>query len=889
MKKFYLVIFAGLCLLCSVQKASSQCTTSQLNWDTKDYYWNSGGGSPYESWVTDAMEQNQKFAIGRNWLTIATSATALVNPGSGVSAENATHTGDVTGYTGEDVQYNPSGPNQTITVTFNQSASNVSFTLYDIDRSARIDVDAYDASAVAQNVNVATYGASILTITNNNSTGTYVTANSTSLGNASNDGTATFTINSTIKSFVITVTTVGSDAVFWLSDINACITNGDFPTSWHQAAPYSRPFVGPTQNMPDYFLVTPDNNSAYYVNPANGQARELFIDNSMDFVNSFGYDPYNRYLYYNSEDVSISSTNRTIKKYDYNTETSNNFISNITSSLGIPTFGSGVESAGCAFYDGSIYLGVEGGKYNPSGTLNDRTRESIIWRIDLDASGNPTVAYQVVAFNTYINASNTSIHDWGDFIIKNGMIYNFNTARNSGCSGSCYNYSNSKFQHYNLVSGLVTATYTNPNTTYPSYTYSWSSQSGMTWAGGLYSFRPKAGSSTTSEVVLYNENGTFGTPVDISVVSGTAWPNASSGDASDPFRPKCDFGDAPASYDPYSNPAIQSPAVHERSDNIRLGATWNYEFWKRGVTGSDDTDDGLPYAPVLPPGGGGYLVQASVYNNTGANATLIGWLDYNGNGLFDASEAVTPVTVPTSVSMQSFYLWWPYTPNTFSNGDYTYLRLRVTAASAGMTTSHATGYFTNGEVEDYRVLIDNFPLSINLFSFDAKAVENKKVQISWNASEKDIPVIYEIQRSSNATDWEHLDFVSGKGIQGDHSYNYTDLKPLKGVSYYRLRFDNGKYSNVKSVKITDFESTISVSPNPAQQMATLKIESAVATKINVSLFNSTGTVVLQKRFELNSGINRFVLPFENIPSGTYILFIKNSEGDKVSKKIIINK
>ncbi len=72
-------------------------------------------------------------------------------------------------------------------------------------------------------------------------------------------------------------------------------------------------------------------------------------------------------------------------------------------------------------------------------------------------------------------------------------------------------------------------------------------------------------------------------------------------------------------------------------------------------------------------------------------------------------------------------------------------------------------------------------------------------------------------------------------------------------------------------------------------MATLKIENAVATTINVNLFNSTGVVVLQKRFELNNGINRFVLPFENIPSGTYILFINNSEGDKESKKIIINK
>lgn len=783
MKKFYLVIFAGLCLLCSVQKASSQCTTSQLNWDTKDYYWNSGGSAPYESYITNALAQTQRFAIGRNWLSIVTSNPAIINPGANTSAVNATHTGDVTGFTGEDVQYNPTANGQSITITFNQPASAVSFTLYDIDGNARIDVDAFNVANVAQNVNVVTYASSTLAITNNNAINTHVTETSgTDYANNSNRGTATFTINSLINRIVITVTTRGTNTVFWLSDINACIDNGVFPTSWHQAAPYSRPFVGPTQNMPDYFLVTPDNNSVYYVNPANGQARELMKDVSKNYVNSISYDPYNQYMYFNSENTSVDPSNKTLKRYDYKANTINHtFLSDIVSSLGVPTFNMGIESAASSMYDGSIYLGIEGGRRNSGGSI---TRKSIIWRIDLNGSGYPSVAYQVAAFDNYSGTTSTSIHDWGDFIIKNGVIYDFNTARNSGCGGLCYDYTNSKFEHYNLVSGQIVATYNNPNNTSPSNRNSWNSQSGMTWAGGLYSFRPKAGSSSTSEVVLYNENGTLGTPVDISVVSGTAWPNASSGDASDPFRPKCDFGDAPASYDPYSNPAIQSPAVHERSENIRLGATWNDEFWKRGVTGSDDTDDGLPYAPVLPPGGGGYLVQASVYNNTGANATLIGWLDYNGNGLFDASEAVTPVTVPTSGSMQSFYLWWPFTPNTFSNGDYTYLRLRVTAASAGMTTSHATGYFTNGEVEDYRVIIDNFPLSINLFSFDAKAVENKKVQINWNASEKDIPVIYEIQRSSNATDWEHLDFVSGKGTQGDHSYNYTDLKPLKGVSYY---------------------------------------------------------------------------------------------------------
>lgn len=888
MKKIFQTVLLGLSLLLSANLGKSQCVSSQLNWDTKDYYWNSGGGAPYENYISNTMEQNQKFAIGRNWLSIVTSSPDLVSPGWGNSAENTTHTGDITGYTGADVQYNPTTNGQTITITFNQPAGNVSFTLYDIDRSARIDVDAYDAGSIARNVNVVTYASSILAITNNNNVNTYVTASNTDLANNSNRGTATFTINNVIKTIVITVTTVGSDAVFWLSDINACINNGNFPTNWHQAAPYSRPFVGPTQNMPDYFLVTPDNSSAYYVNPANGQARELFSDASMDYINSFGYDPYNRYLYYSSEDASLNPSNKTIKRYDYNSETSNiTFISNVTTVLGIPTFNYGVESAGCAFYDSALYLGIEGGNYDPSFPSNVRTRETIIWRIDLDASNNATVAYQVAAFDHYINATRTSVHDWGDFIIKNGVIYDFNTARNS-CGTGCNDYTNSSYHHYNLVTGQL-VTYANPNNTPPSNRNTWNGQSGMTWAGGLYYFRPKPSSSTTSQIGLYNEDGTNGTAVDISVVSGTAWPNASSGDASDPFRPKCDFGDAPASYDPYSDPSTQSPAVHERSENIRLGASWNYEFWKRGVSGTDDTDDGLSMFSFMPPGIGEYLAQASVYNNSGANATLIAWLDFNGNGVFDASEAITPITVPSSGSQQYFYLYWPSTPNTFNNGDFTYMRVRITAASAGMTASHPTGYFTNGEVEDFRVTIDNFPLSINVVSFDAKAKDNKKVELNWTASEDGAPLIYELQRSKNSSDWQHLDYVNGKSTQGQQSYNYTDDNPFSGISYYRVKFADGKYSNIRSVKIADFESEITISPNPAQNFITLKIEGQKESTININLLNTGGNSILQKKFAMVIGVNKFIIPLEKLPSGTYLLVISDAEGNKASKKILIKK
>lgn len=874
-----LIVFTGV--FGSSSRLNAQCiagyTAAQVNWDNLDYYWNSGGAGPYQNYITNAMEQSQHFAIGKTNLTIATNNAGLVNPGGGISAENATHTGDVAAnYSGEDVQYNPSANNQTITITFANPVSVPNFTLYDIDRSAVFTISATNNLSAPTTVNVATYASTILTI-GGSPTARTITANSTSLANNVNRGTATITVPGLVNSITITVNTRGSDPVFWLSDINACVS-GTFPTNYHQGA-NNRPFVGPTQNMPDYFLVTPDNNSCYYLDPATGVARELFTDAARDFVNSFAYDPYNRFLYYISENIAIDPNNRELKRYSLDTETSSVIIADMRTTLGIPTFEYGIESAGSAFYDGALYFGVEGGKYNVSGTSNDRTRETIIWRIDFDGSNNPVSAYQVFATDHYLNASNTAVHDWGDFIMKNGVIYNYNTARNGG------DYSQSKYHHYDLMTGQMLAVYNNPGTTI------WNGQSGMTWAEGLYYFR---GSTTpgNSEVGSYNEAGVNGAATTITVASGPVWPG-NAGDASDPFRPKCDFGDAPASYDPYSNPAIQSPAVHERTEDIRLGATWDYEFYKRGVTGSNDVDDGVTFQTVLPPGpGNSYYAFVDAYNNSGSNATLIAWLDYNGNGIFDASEAITPVTVPSSASPQSIGLWWPSAPNTFTNGQTTYMRIRITSASAGMTTSHATGYFNNGEVEDYIVLIDNYPLATQLLNFNAN-VENKKVHLDWKVEQNAGTFAYEIERSSDGLLWNKIYDTKTSGKEGSDSYSTIDNNPLKGISFYRLRIKentgNDRLSPVKRIVINDFESAITISPNPAKDQLKIQFESAIAENIELVILSIEGNTVFRRKEKVYAGINNLSIQLPAfLNTGTYIarMTIGNTV---INKKIIITR
>lgn len=880
MKKFYnLLLMSAVCTYLSSGNVSAQCpggyTQAQLNWDYLDYYYNSfvsggctaAGNYPYACYISDAREQSQIFGIGTNQVTITTSSNAIVNPGSGaaVSAENGTHTGELAGYTGDDVQYTYTAIGQTITITFTTPVLNAAFTLYDIDLGGAITVTAADALAAPLVVNAVTQPGTILTVAG--APGKLISdltnaGAGTALGNASNLGAATITVAGTalnpVKTITITCTTVGTNAMFWLSDISACVT-GSFPTNWHQGF-NNQPFQGFTQNQPDYFIITPDNNSCYMMDPATGRCWWLFTDASKTYMNSFAYDPENKILYYISENSSLDANNKVLKKYDFNTETTSTVIADIGTTLNIPTFNSGIESASASFYNGKLYLGVEGGLSSSS------IRESMIWCVDLTTN----TAYQVFSTPSYDGGG--IIHDWADILVKNGELVNYNSARRST------NYSYSSYTHFNMMTGAAVR-YNNPSST-----VKYSGQAGHNWGGTMYMIY--------DSVYVYNA-GVISSPFRpvVQSVPGDPAPPAwagNAGDGSDPFRPKSDFGDAPATYDPVA----VSPAVHERSETIRLGATWTKEWLKTGVTGYDDTDDGTSYVNFLPQGSGNYLAFTYVTNNSGANATLIAWLDYNGNGVFDASEAVAPQTVPTGTTNQLYWLYWPSLTTPLLNGQTTYMRIRITSTSAGMTSAHATGYFTNGEVEDYLIPVDNYPLSVSTLSFDATLVNNSSAKLNWTTVEQSGPGAYEVQKSKDAVNWEFTGLVAGNGTAGEHSYEFTDNNLAYGKTYYRLKMSgvNGnKVSETRSVRRLSPDERVLIKPNPVRHTVTISIESSERTVADINIFTETGKQVYAGKNTINNGTNLVSIPVKSEwATGVYMLrVVINNE--TISKKLIIEK
>ncbi|MDA3911633.1 MAG: hypothetical protein PF448_09775 [Bacteroidales bacterium] len=80
-----------------------------------------------------------------------------------------------------------------------------------------------------------------------------------------------------------------------------------------------------------------------------------------------------------------------------------------------------------------------------------------------------------------------------------------------------------------------------------------------------------------------------------------------------------------------------------------------------------------------------------------------------------------------------------------------------------------------------------YPLPVELVDFSAFTLQNKVI-LNWvTASEKNNEKFI-LQRSSNGVDFENIAEIKGHGDSYETiQYQYTDEKPLQGISYYRLK------------------------------------------------------------------------------------------------------
>ncbi len=257
------------------------------------------------------------------------------------------------------------------------------------------------------------------------------------------------------------------------------------------------------------------------------------------------------------------------------------------------------------------------------------------------------------------------------------------------------------------------------------------------------------------------------------------------------------------------------------------------------------------------------------------------WIDWNQDGVFDASEytlfSLNSTDATTSIQV----------PSTATLG-LTVMRIRIRAATYADTDACST--FFSGETEDYVINVAA-ALPVSLIQFKGDKKDNKDV-LTWITTKETNNKGFEILHSFNGTEFSSIGFVSSLVKDGNSTtnlnYHFVNNQTPSGDNYYRLKqIDiNGKVSYseivmIKGAKTNKIEFA-SIYPNPAKEKLSLILSVPGIQTLNIVLTDISGRIIKEEKLVANDGNNQINLNVSDLKSGTYLIKVLCNNGCEAS-------
>jgi hypothetical protein len=155
------------------------------------------------------------------------------------------------------------------------------------------------------------------------------------------------------------------------------------------------------------------------------------------------------------------------------------------------------------------------------------------------------------------------------------------------------------------------------------------------------------------------------------------------------------------------------------------------------------------------------------------------------------------------------------------------------------------------------------------------------VTLNWSTSSETNNKGFEVEGSSNGTDFETIGFVAGKGTSNrlnQYSFNYSNEL---GATYFRLKqIDvDGEFSYSETIRLNNEEISIEITPNPFSDQIVISSENKEMPVI-AEVFDMSG-----KSKVISQGLGNVNIQTSELAEGVY--FIRINHGEKVSVHRII--
>lgn len=189
---------------------------------------------------------------------------------------------------------------------------------------------------------------------------------------------------------------------------------------------------------------------------------------------------------------------------------------------------------------------------------------------------------------------------------------------------------------------------------------------------------------------------------------------------------------------------------------------------------------------------------------------------------------------------------------------------------------------------------NSFPLPLGPLNFDARKINNREVRISWTSLIDTYVIRYEVQRSTDAADFNTIRTVIPiNQVPASYVLNDTPSVNMGGTIYYRLRYisQNGdvNYSPVRRVDWTKENQLLAVYPNPSIGGAfTISWSAFPGTDMEFQVTDQLGKLVSAQKVTATEWNNRTDVSLPQVAGGMYFLraIIGNEQFDE---KLIIVK
>ncbi|MBL7731069.1 MAG: hypothetical protein JNM88_07825 [Chitinophagaceae bacterium] len=185
-------------------------------------------------------------------------------------------------------------------------------------------------------------------------------------------------------------------------------------------------------------------------------------------------------------------------------------------------------------------------------------------------------------------------------------------------------------------------------------------------------------------------------------------------------------------------------------------------------------------------------------------------------------------------------------------------------------------------------------LPVSLSAFNTR-MQHGQADLSWKTEQETNSLSFEIERSGDNSHFKQLASVPAHGNSAQPlAYTYTDVSPLKGISYYRLKQVDidGRftYSAVKRVdnRVEGLELK-NIFPNPVSSNKEMNLEvlTGKPCMLTMNLFSQAGLLVLHSEKRFISGQQNWKLLLPSLSGGVYEVMISDGEGNSLTERLVV--